>query len=266
MTPIPPSPGAKARDDARIAEGHYARKQIHCPSRVVAWSHGSRFDLARKLVAGTGARRLLDYGCGDGTFVAMVHAGFAEARGVDVEPDQVEGCRRRLGDLSGVSFAMTRELGPADHGAWDVVTCMEVLEHCLEPERRRILDELGQLCAPGGIVVISMPIETGPSLVGKQFFRAVAGLRGFGDYSHRERYSPVEMVRGALALPVPRVSYVGHGATGPFSYYGHKGFEWRDVQTEIRARLSIEQRTFSPLPWAGAVLNSQVWFICRKQP
>lgn len=229
----------------------------------MAWSHGSRFDLARRLVPQSGAGRLLDYGCGDGTFVAMVRAGCSEARGVDFEPDQVEGCRRRLGDLPGVSFAMTQDLGPDDDGAWDVVTCMEVLEHCLEPERRRIIGMLGRLCAPGGLVIISVPIETGPSLIGKQFFRAIAGLRGFGDYAHRERYSPIEMARAAAGLVVPRVVYQGQGAAGAFSYYGHKGFEWRDVQAEIAPRLAVERRMFSPMPWAASLLNSQVWFICR---
>jgi SAM-dependent methyltransferase len=231
----------------------------------VAWSHGSRFDLARRLVAAGKGGRLLDYGCGDGTFVAMVHDGFAAARGVDVEPDQIAGCRERLGDLPGVSFAMTRDLGPAERGAWTVVTCMEVLEHCLEPERRRILDDLGRLTAPGGLIVVSVPIEIGPSLLGKQFFRAAAGLRGLGDYAHRERYSPLEMLRAAAGLAVPRVVYEGHGTAGTFSYYGHKGFDWRDVQRETAERLSIERRMFTPLPWAGSVLNSQVWFICRPR-
>jgi SAM-dependent methyltransferase len=232
----------------------------------VAWTHRSRFDLARRLVAAGEGGRLLDYGCGDGTFVAMVHAGFVETQGVDVEPDQVAACRERLGDLPGVRFAMTSDLGAADTGAWDVVTCMEVLEHCLEPERRRIVGELGRLCAPGGRIVISVPIETGPSLLGKQFFRALAGLRGLGDYAHRERYSPLELLRGMAGIAVPRVVFRGQGTTGPFEYYGHKGFEWRDVQREIADRLVIEQRTFSPLPWAGATLNSQAWFVCRPKP
>jgi 2-polyprenyl-3-methyl-5-hydroxy-6-metoxy-1,4-benzoquinol methylase len=172
-------------------------------------------------VAGGAGRRLLDYGCGDGTFVAMVHDGFATACGVDVEPDQIAGCRARLGDLPGVRFAMTREMGAPETAAWDVVTCMEVLEHCLEPERRRIIAELGRLCAPGGLVVVSVPIETGPSLVGKQLVRAVAGLRGLGDYAHRERYSPIEMLRGAVGLPVARIVFQGHGSEGTFPYYGH---------------------------------------------
>ena len=64
----------------------------------------------------------------------------------------------------------------------DVITCMEVLEHCLEPERLRVLDELAGLARPAGRVVISVPIEIGPSLAAKQLARALAGLRGLGDY------------------------------------------------------------------------------------
>lgn len=231
----------------------------------MAWSHGSRFDLARRLVAPLAGGSLLDYGCGDGTFAAMVAAEFTRVRGLDVEPAQVEDCRARLGDLPGVSFALTKDITDADHGVWTAVTCMEVLEHCLEPERRRILDLLARLCARDGRVLISVPLETGLSVLGKQLVRAVAGLRGLGDYAHRERYSPLEMVRSALGLPVRRVVFTGAGADGPFSYYGHKGFNWREVEAEISERLTIERRMFSPLPAAGFVVNSQVWFICRTR-
>src|SRR5207237_5135914 len=114
-------------------------------------------------------------------------------------------------------------------------------------------------------IVVSVPIETGPTLVAKQCVRALAGRRGLGDYAHRERYSLVEMLRGVAGLAVPRVVYEGDGPTGAFAYYGHKGFAWRQVQRDLAQRLVIERRTFSPLPWAGPALNSQVWFICRPR-
>lgn len=246
----------------RIADGHYARKQLHCPSRVVAWSHGSRFELARALVARYAGGRLLDYGCGDGTFVAMVHASFAETHGADVDPEQIAACRRRLGDLAGVTFGLTDAAG--DGGSWTVVTCMEVLEHCLEPERRRILDRLASLCAPEGRVIISVPIETGPSVLVKQCVRAVAGLRGFGDYAHRERYSAAEMMRAVAGLSVRRVVYTGAGVHGPFSYYGHKGFHWHEVEREVAARFRIERRLFTPVRLTGPLANSQAWFVCVR--
>lgn len=245
--------------------GHYARKQIYCPSRLVAFSHGSRFELARRLVAPYAGGALLDYGCGDGTFAAMVHEEFARVHGVDVEPAQIDDCRRRLGGCKGVSFGFARDLDASNDGAWAVVTCMEVLEHCLDEERQRIIDRLAQLCSASGRVVISVPIEIGPSVVGKQLVRAFAGVRGLGDYAHRERYSAIEMLRSAVGLAVRRVTFSGNGADGSFSYYGHKGFDWRVIEREISKRMTIERRPFSPLPVAGAFLNSQVWFICRPR-
>ncbi len=246
-----------------LRAGDYARKQIYCPSRVVAWSHGSRFDLARTLAATRAAGRLLDYGCGDGTFVAMVHADFREAVGADVDAEQIAECERRLGALPGVRFGLTRDVERGAAHAWDVVACMEVLEHCLEDERRRIVGSLARLLHPDGIAIVSVPIEVGPSLAGKQFFRALAGLRRLGDYDHRERYSAAEMIRGVFGGHIPRVPVERLGPDGPHRYYGHKGFDYRDLERELAAAFTIERRLFTPIRFAGPWLNSQAWFVCR---
>lgn len=250
-------------NESLLRDGDYARKQIYCPSGVVRWSHGSRFDLACRLVAPRAGGRLLDYGCGDGTFVAMIHSRFRETLGCDVDPGPIAACRTRLGHLPGVRFDSVRAAAQEPSASWDVVTCMEVLEHCVETERRRVLDEIATLVEPDGLVVISVPIEIGPSVAGKQLFRALAGVRNLGDYRHRERYAPLEMLRSILGRPIDRVVFERQSETGPYRYYGHKGFDYRDLAREIAARFRIRQRQFSPLPALGPALNSQVWFICE---
>jgi SAM-dependent methyltransferase len=253
-----------------LESGDYARKQIYCPSGLVRWSHGSRFELARALVQARAGGRLLDYGCGDGTFVAMVHASFTDAMGVDVDPRQLAACEARLGHLPGVRFAVTPPASsrlPASGsrlpaGAWDVVTCMEVLEHCLEDERRRVIDQLRRLVSPSGVVVVSVPIEIGPSFAGKHLVRLIAGLRGLGDYRHRERYSPIEMIRSTAGLTIAREPVEGEGPDGPYRYYGHKGFDYRDVGRELSDRFTIVRRIYSPMRLLGPLLNSQAWFVC----
>jgi len=52
--------------------GHYAKKQIFCQNQIIAWSHSSRFAMTRKLLEkyATSNSRLLDYGCGDRTFLS----------------------------------------------------------------------------------------------------------------------------------------------------------------------------------------------------
>jgi 2-polyprenyl-3-methyl-5-hydroxy-6-metoxy-1,4-benzoquinol methylase len=248
----------------RLASGDYARKQIYCPSRVVAWSHGSRFRLAAGLAGVAAGRRLLDYGCGDGTFMALTHGTFAEVVGADIDIAQLAECRRRLSDLPGLSFVRTADLhGPGHDRAYAAVTCMEVLEHCVDAERVRVLDHLRGLLAPGGRLVVSVPIEIGPSLAGKQFFRALAAWRGHGDYQYRETYSPRELLAASLARPgLARAQYSVQTSSGTLEYCGHKGFDWRILEREIATRFVVERRMFTPLGPLGPLLNSQVWFVC----
>lgn len=250
-----------------ISRGHYARKQIYCPSGVVAWSHGSRFRLAAQLAGEHAGGRLLDYGCGDGTFIALTHGRFPEAVGADSDAGQIVECRRRLGDLAGVRFVVTSALDAPEHaGAYDAVTCMEVLEHTTDAERLRVVEALGRLVRLSGRVIISVPIEIGPALLGKQFFRAVAAWRGHGDYRHRETYTPRELIAAAFARPhLSRAVYTLDGPDGPSTYCGHKGFDWRTLEREIGGPLIVERRLFSPMPIFGRVLNSQVWFVCRRR-
>ena len=248
-----------------IEEGHYARKQLHCPSRVVSWSHGSRFRLAVKLATQERADTLLDYGCGDGTFIALVREHFRATVGADADVAQIVDCRRRLGSLPNVTFVATPALDDEVHAhAYDVVSCMEVLEHCTNADRIRVLESLRRGVRAGGRIIISVPIEIGPALAGKQFFRALAAWRGHGDYRYRETYTPRELMRAVLARPaLARAVYTVDGPVGAYTYCGHKGFDWRELEREIRARFTVERRMFSPLPLLGPIVNSQVWFVCR---
>ncbi len=128
--------------------------------------------------------------------MALTHGSFTEAVGADIDVNQLAECRRRLADLPGLAFVRTTDLRGALHqGGYDVVTCMEVLEHCIDAERVRVLDHLRELIAAGGRLVVSVPIEIGPALAGKQFFRAMAAWRGQGDYQYRETYTPRELAR-----------------------------------------------------------------------
>jgi 2-polyprenyl-3-methyl-5-hydroxy-6-metoxy-1,4-benzoquinol methylase len=251
-----------------ISRGAYARKQIFCPSRLVRWSHRSRFDHARALVGRLAGRRLLDYGCGDGTFLALVHDLFPGAVGADVGAAQIADCAARFRALP-LTFVPTSSLGDRHTGAYDVVTCMEVLEHCLEAERVRVVRDLRRLVRPGGRVVISVPIETGPSLIGKQIGRALAAWRDLGDYRRRETYTPTELLRMTFArstTSIRRPSYTDRAPNGStYSYYGHKGFNWRALAAELEPDFQIEDVSFTPMPWLQSFLNSQVWFVLRPR-
>lgn len=252
-----------------VSRGHYARKQLFSRNRIVAWSHGRRFAQGRALVAAKRGGALLDYGCGDGTFIALTHDVFEASVGADVDREQIRECAERLGALRGVSFVETRALDdPAHRARYDAVTCFEVLEHCPVDVQGRVLDDLARVAKPDARIVISVPIEVGLSLPVKQLVRAVASARGCREYDARERYTIADMLRmvlpGARAIPREEVrSATPDGEV--LRFHGHKGFNWRALQREIAQRFRIEWRMYSPIPVTGAWLNSQVWFVCRKR-
>jgi SAM-dependent methyltransferase len=251
-----------------LAGGEYARKQIFCPSALVRWSHRSRFDLARRLVAPYAGGRLLDYGCGDGTFLALAHGLFPEAVGTDADVGQLTAAARRLQSLASVAFLPLAALGPSHNARYDVVTCMEVLEHCTPPLRHSVLADLRRLVAPDGRVILSVPIEIGPSLPAKQIARRLAAWRGLGDYRHAERYGLRELLTMTLAGPetaIERPLYTNQDGHAEYAYHGHKGFNWHELEREVTELFVIDERRCSPMPWLGTLLNSQLWMICRSR-
>jgi SAM-dependent methyltransferase len=251
--------------DSPIAAGHYARKQLCSPSTLVSWSHTRRFETARRLVAAHAGARLLDYGCGDGTFLASVHDLFPDAVGVDVDEGQIADCADRFRPLPRLSFRTTDSLKAAA-SAFDVVVCMEVLEHCPEDVQEEVLGEIRRVAASGARLVVSVPLETGPALLAKQTVRAIAAARGLDQYTARERYSVSELAAALFAGPTTalnRTETVASGGGRVFRYTGQKGFNWRRLQRLVESHVLIERRLFSPMPVLGPWINSQVWFVCR---
>jgi SAM-dependent methyltransferase len=226
--------------------------------------------MARRLVSARSGQRLLDYGCGDGTFVAQVHDLFPSATAVDVSTSQLRDCARRFARLDGVTFAHVDELNDASADLrFDVVTCMEVLEHCPDRVQIDVLDRIARVTAQDGLVVISAPMETGPSLAAKQFARSAVALGGLPEYANGERYRLGEFAKMLFArrhTVIPREEHHASEDDGTtFTFTGHKGFNWRRLETLLMTRFDIEGRLFTPMPMFGAILNSQVWFICRKR-
>jgi SAM-dependent methyltransferase len=249
-----------------IKGGHYAKKQLHSRSRLIAWSHRSRFEVGIKLSARFSGRRVLDYGCGDGTFLALlIDSPYAPAAAVGAEIDdgQVNDCRSRFGDDARLSFVRTEALNQADHRhAFEGLVCMEVLEHVID--WAPLFDQWEWLIKPGGTILVSVPVETGPALVVKQMVRRVAGWRGIGDYPGIAPYSWGEYFRSVLAGSRQHIVRPVHLAANGTGGYCHKGFNWRVLRTALARRFDIERTISSPLTWLPPGLGSQVWFVLRK--
>ncbi len=254
--------------DEAVKQGHYARKQMFCPSGVIAWSHRRRFETGLALVQARRARRVLDYGCGDGTFLALLldaPNAPTHAVGAELDPRLVTNCQQRLGQRRGLNFIGLPELNQSDHtGNYDAIVCMEVLEHVVELDP--VFAQFHRLLAPGGIMFISVPVETGLPLLVKQAGRTIAGWRGLGDYPGTSPYTLREWWRSLLAGRRPHIRRPRHCQPDGFEFHDHKGFNWRAMQGRIAEEFELLQTSASPVPWLPPGLASQVWFVARQRP
>jgi SAM-dependent methyltransferase len=94
--------------------------------------------------------RVLDYGCGNGSFAAyMAHAGYES---VGLEPFSL-GTTARSGKLTLVRAPLDQ--AAEELGTFDVITLWHVLEHVPRPVE--VLSKLTTMLNPGGALVISVP-------------------------------------------------------------------------------------------------------------
>ncbi len=252
--------------DPQIAAGAYARKQLRSASRLFAWSHRRRFEMGVRLARRFAGRRVLDFGCGDGTFLGLLMRGAdapREAVGAEIAEDLVQDCRTRLGEAPGLHFVHINELtGAEHHAAYDGVVCMEVLEHVVELDD--ILDRLTALLAPGGTLLVSVPVEIGPPLLVKQAARRVAGWRGIGDYPGTTPYTWSELFRGVFAGDRQHVVRPVHSTPDDRRFHDHKGFNWRALRRKLGHRLRVDATLSSPVNWLPPMLGSQAWVVATK--
>ena len=101
-------------------------------------------------------KRVLDVGCGGGILSEAMARRGAQVTGIDLAPQTIE-----VAELHALESQLTiryvREAAEthATHsaGAYEVITCMEMLEHVPEPES--VLRALHDLTRPGGDIFVS---------------------------------------------------------------------------------------------------------------
>jgi len=103
----------------------------------------------------TGAR-VLDVGCGGGLLCEALARAGARVSGIDLAPGMIEVARlHAAGEGLDIDYRVVaaEEVLAAEPGGFDVITCMEMLEHV--PSPARMAATLAGLVRPGGAVFIS---------------------------------------------------------------------------------------------------------------
>ena len=217
----------------------YNKQTLDTPNPIARFAHKVRykFSLVKTLEYLGNNGILLDFGCGDGSFlnkIAMVRSD-AVLYGFDPEADQNSGLYKRIDSLNSLG-----------NQSVDMVCCFETLEHLYAHEREHFYADVRRILAKNGKVIVSIPIIGGPTLLLKELNRMIL-------FKRRSEYSFKELLSA---------SFWGKPAAKPENPRGtHKGFDFKDIEEELSNNFEMVEKTKSPFPLFPWFLNSQLFMI-----
>ena len=114
-----------------------------------------RFNEVLTVLGELRGERLLDIGCGDGTFTVLLKEALKaeEAVGIEIAPEAITAIEQK--GIKAYQLDIDEQSLPFDNAYFDVVYCGEVIEHLFNPDH--LLEELHRVLKPEGIGVITTP-------------------------------------------------------------------------------------------------------------
>lgn len=170
-----------------------------------------RLGWIEELTGGISGRTAIDVGCGGGILAEAMATRGAQVTGIDLA-DKALKVAELHGLESGVSVQYQRiaaeDMARAHPGAFDVVTCMEMLEHV--PDPASTVAACAQLVKPGGWVFFST-LNRNP----KAFLFAIVGaeyilkLLPRGTHEYEKFIRPSELIGYARRVGLEQRAMIG---------------------------------------------------------
>lgn len=170
-----------------------------------------RLDYIDRQTGGLTAKRVLDVGCGGGILSEAMARRAADVTGLDLSEKALKVAQlHALESGTRIDYRLqgVEDFAAANAGTFDVVTCMEMLEHV--PDPAQTVAACAELLRPGGLAVFST-INRNP----KSYLFAVIGAeyvlrllpRGTHEYARFIR--PSELCRHARNAGLDAIDVIG---------------------------------------------------------
>lgn len=219
----------------------YSNYTYNSKNPIARFAHRSRFSIASQIIMSHQFNSILDYGAGDCRFLSNLTIN-ANTKYFAYEPIM------KVKPESHIQL-LTNEKSLNNH-KYDAITCFEVLEHFNIKEQEAMLQTFLDILSTDGIIIISVPIETGfPSLV-KNIRRMSIG----DDNEHLL----LNTIKCFLGLSIPeRQNRSGY-------YPSHIGFNHRNLEKLFSQNFIVEKKQYSPFKQLPVFLNSQIFYTLKK--
>ncbi|HEX9302550.1 MAG TPA: bifunctional 2-polyprenyl-6-hydroxyphenol methylase/3-demethylubiquinol 3-O-methyltransferase UbiG [Casimicrobiaceae bacterium] len=170
-----------------------------------------RLDWIDRVVGGLDGKKVVDVGCGGGILSEAMAARGAQVLGIDLG-DKALGVARLHKLESGASvdyrLVAAEALATEMPGAFDVVTCMELIEHV--PDPAALVAACAALAKPDGVVAISTinrnPKAYALAILGAEY---VLGLLPRGTHDYAKFVTPAELARFARSVGLTSTDIIG---------------------------------------------------------
>lgn len=164
-------------------------------------------------------KRAADIGCGAGLLAEPLARLGADVTGIDAAAENVEAAKAHAAQ-SGLNIDYRAGGIEVADGPYDLVTCMEVIEHVADPAG--FAKGLADALAPGGLLILSTPNRTGLSRLAMITIGEGAGFIPKGTHDWNKFLTPEELTEllEAAGLRVTDISGL--------SFSPGRGFEISD--------------------------------------
>ena len=158
--------------------------------------------------------RVADVGCGGGLLSESLARAGAHVTGIDLGEKVIDIARLHLHESNlQVDYRVqsSAELAAAEAASFDVVCCMELIEHV--PDPAALVSDLARMVKPGGMVVMSTlnrtPAAFGAAILGAEYIMRMLP-RGTHHYAQFLKPSELGRLMRHAGLEVDDVSGLGY--------------------------------------------------------
>lgn len=114
-----------------------------------------RFSKVLEIAGKLGGKKLLDIGCGDGTYTLLLKKALKadEAVGIEISAEAVGALKEK--GIKAYQLDIDEQSFPFEDDSFDFVYCGEIIEHVFNPDH--LLAEVARVLKPGGKCIITTP-------------------------------------------------------------------------------------------------------------
>ena len=156
-------------------------------------------------------KMIIDVGCGGGILAESMAARGANVTGIDMAPTPLQIAKLHLlesGQQVEYLQITAEDMAETHAGQFDIVTCMEMLEHV--PDPASVVNACAQLVKPGGMVFMSTinrnPKSFAMAIVGAEY---ILNLLPKGTHEYGKFIRPSELTAWSRAAGLATVDMTG---------------------------------------------------------